>query len=106
MRYLQDHKREFVIWDEVKTTVLKNDKNDIYKGFYSLDEALIAVRTSVGPYYFISVLLKGKSIITTQNKTVQDRTYSVALIAKEKEEERRVKIETEKSFSAMINNLP
>lgn len=64
MGYLLDHKLEFMpLGMKSKTTIMGNDKNVTYKEFYSLDEALIVVRTSVEPHYFISTLLKGKNTI-------------------------------------------
>lgn len=63
----------------------------IYREYYSLAEAITAVRNNVGSNYFISVVLKGKQhIISTPEKT-----YSEVVITKEKEEEeRKAKLET------------
>lgn len=55
----------YATWDEVKITILGVDKTTTYKGFYSIEEALTAVRASVGPYYFISTSLKGEKNTTT-----------------------------------------
>lgn len=48
--------------------ILGNERVSSYRGYYSLEEAFSTVRDNVGPNYFISTLLKGKS-------SMFDKTY-------------------------------
>lgn len=45
--------------------ILGSDKNATYRGYYSIEEALTAIRTSTCLNYFITTLLKGRNVITT-----------------------------------------
>lgn len=77
----------YTTWDEVKFGILGNERSATYKGYCSLEEAFSTVRASVGPNYFISILLKEKNIVASLNKT-----YMEAVVTREKEEERRLTV--------------
>lgn len=61
------------------------------------------MRINVGPSYFISTLLKGKSTLPEQKLVTVNQTYLEATTKMTKEQTR--KLNTEKLLSSRMNNL-